>query len=180
MNIYIMRHGTTVWNEKGISQGRSNNRLSKSGKSLTEQVAEKFKDVKIDIIFVSPLMRTMQTANIINKFHNVKIFKDNRLIEIDQGIFTGRSWSSLSEEEKELKNKRDAACGIESYKSVLNRVTDFIEDVKSNCKFENILVVTHNVCASLLYTKLNCNNVDLNCDKHIRNFKNAEIKHITL
>ena len=31
MNLYIMRHGTTTWNEKGITQGRSNNKLSKKG-----------------------------------------------------------------------------------------------------------------------------------------------------
>lgn len=52
-------------------------------------MALKYKDTKFDIIFCSPLMRTIQTANIINKFHNVKIVKDERLIEIDQGIFTG-------------------------------------------------------------------------------------------
>lgn len=88
-----MRHGTTAWNEKGITQGRTNNRLSKSGKVLTEQRAKDFAYKNIDIIFCSPLMRTVQTANIINKFHNVKIQKDDRLIEIDQGIFTGKKRS---------------------------------------------------------------------------------------
>ena len=71
MQIYIMRHGTTVWNEKGITQGRTNNRLSKKGKLLTEEVSQKYKDLKIDFIFCSPLMRTVQTANIINKFQRI-------------------------------------------------------------------------------------------------------------
>ena len=99
MNLYIMRHGTTGWNEKGITQGRSQNRLSKEGKFLAQKQAEKFKNVKFDVIFSSPLMRTMQTANIMNAFHGVKIVKDERLTEIDQGIFTGRHKDSLSSEE---------------------------------------------------------------------------------
>ena len=44
MNLYVMRHGTTVWNEKGITQGRTNNRLSKGGVLLTQEVAEKLRN----------------------------------------------------------------------------------------------------------------------------------------
>ena len=83
MKVYIMRHGTTVWNEKNITQGRSQNRLSVSGKQLVEKVAKQNSALKIDVIFSSPLMRTMQTANIMNKYHNVPILKDERLTEID-------------------------------------------------------------------------------------------------
>ena len=90
MKIYVMRHGKTNWNENGTIQGRSNNRLSNNGKAVVEEVALKQKDTKFDIIFCSPLMRTMQTANIMNQYHNVKILKDERLIEIEQGIFTRR------------------------------------------------------------------------------------------
>ena len=64
MKVYVMRHGTTVWNEKRITQGRTNNRLSKNGKALTEEVALKHKDVKFDAIYSSPLMRTMQTTTL--------------------------------------------------------------------------------------------------------------------
>ena len=103
MKVYVMRHGTTVWNEKGITQGRSRNRLSEKGKTLVLDAALNFKDVSFDIIFTSPLMRTVQTANIMNRYHSAKIIKDNRLIEIDQGIFTGKSKVNLSEEEKQLK-----------------------------------------------------------------------------
>ena len=121
MNLYIMRHGTTVWNEKGITQGCSNNRLSKTGISLTKDASEKYKDIEFNIIYCSPLMRTVQTANIMNKFHNVKVIKDKRLIEIDQGIFTGRSKNDLTEEEKNLKFTRAESCGMESYQSAYNR-----------------------------------------------------------
>ena len=131
MKLYIMRHGTTIWNEKNIVQGFSKNRLSKSGKLLVEKQAEKHKDITFDIIIASPMMRTMQTANIMNKFHNVKLIKDDRLREIDQGVFTGRKVSSLNEEEKICQIKKDPKYGMEDYTSVLKRVVEFYEYLKT-------------------------------------------------
>lgn len=180
MNLYIMRHGTTVWNEKGITQGRTNNRLSKKGKELTYSVSEKCKDVEFNVIFCSPLMRTVQTANIINKYHNVKIIKDMNLIEIDQGIFSGRHKDDLTEEERVLKLNRSKKCNMESYKEALSRAKKFVEYVKCNYKEGNILIVTHNCIATFIENLALNINIDLNNDKHLRNFDNAQIKKITL
>ena len=46
MEILVMRHGTTVWNEKKITQGRTNNRLSKAGKEIASERAKEFKNEK--------------------------------------------------------------------------------------------------------------------------------------
>lgn len=180
MNIFVMRHGTTIWNEKGITQGRTNNRLSKSGVELTKKRAEEHKKLNLNVIYCSPLMRTIQTANIMNKFHNVKVIKDNRLIEIDQGVFTGRNKNDLTDEERNLKFSRAKSCGMESYQSVYERSKEFLLDIKNNCNFENILIITHNCNATLLETLLLNIDVDYDNDKHLRNFKNAEIKKFEL
>ena len=176
MKIHVMRHGTTVWNERGITQGRTNNRLSKNGVLLTEKVSKRYKDCKFDIIFCSPLMRTIQTANIMNRPHNVKIIKDENLIEIDQGIFTGRSKDDLSEDEKRLKALRDKSTGMETYASALDRARDFLSALRKNTKYKNVLVITHNVIASFLDDVLNNVKVDFKNPDHLRNFKNAEVK----
>ena len=81
----------------------------------------------------------MQTANIMNKYHNVKVVKDERLVEIHQGIFTGKKWLSLTKEERELKNSRDSSCGMESYDSVYERVNDFIQNIKLTCPFSHLI-----------------------------------------
>lgn len=171
-----MRHGTTVWNERGITQGRTNNRLSKNGVLLTEKVSKRYKDCKFDIIFCSPLMRTMQTANIMNRHHNVKIIKDNNLIEIDQGIFTGRNKEDLSKDEKRLKALRDESTGMETYASALDRARAFLSALRKNTKYKNVLVITHNVIASFLDDILNNVKVDFKNPDHLGHFKNAEIK----
>lgn len=171
-----MRHGTTVWNEKGITQGRTNNRLSSQGKLLTEEVAKKHKDIKFDLIITSPLMRTVQTANIMNRYHNVKVIKDQRLIEIDQGIFSGKGKNDLTEQELELKFSRAKSCGMESYEECFERIKDFVEDIKQKYEHKTILVITHNVNASFITDVLEKVDVDFENANHLRNFKNAQVK----
>ena len=174
MRIYIMRHGTTVWNEKEITQGRSQNRLSIAGKSLAEEVSLKNKNTKFDIIISSPLMRTMQTSNIMNKYHKVKILKDERLTELDKGIFTGRKKESLTKEELELKKTLHPSTKIESKDQVYARVKSFVDHLKEIKNYDNILVVTHAIVANLMCDILNNQEIQLN---HYRsNFKNCEIR----
>ena len=180
MNLYVMRHGTTVWNEKGITQGRTNNRLSKSGIALTEDVARKLKEVPFDIILSSPLMRTVQTANIINKYHKVKVIKDENLIEINQGIFTGRSKFSLSKEEQILKNERSKKAGMESYQECYERIKKFVKEIKDKYNVQNVLVVTHN-CTATFIENVVCNKkVNFCNDEFLRNFNNGEVKKFVI
>lgn len=180
MNIYIMRHGTTVWNEKGITQGRSNNRLSKNGVLLTKSVAEKYAQTKFDAIVCSPLFRTVQTANLMNSFHKVKIFKDERLTEIDQGIFTGRNPNTLSNEECQLKKQRSKKAKMESLQECFDRVKNFLTNLKSDYPFENLLIITHNCCASFLYDIIENIPIDFSDKKFICNFDNAEVRKMSI
>ncbi|MGN1212587.1 MAG: histidine phosphatase family protein [Christensenellales bacterium] len=180
MKLYVMRHGTTVWNEKGITQGRTNNRLSKNGKLLTEKVAKELQDVDFDGIITSPLMRTVQTANIINKYHKVKILKDDNLIEIDQGDFTGRSKNSLSKKEETLKNKRAKSAGMESYEECFKRVKTFLNTIKQKYNFESVLIVTHNCVATFIEDILTNKKVNFNSNIFLRDFKNAEVRKFVI
>jgi len=175
MEIYILRHGETVWNFKGITQGRSNNRLSKNGKKQVEELAKEFKDIHFDEIFVSPLMRTVQTANIFNKYHSKKLIKDERIIEIDQGIFTGRKKDSFTPEEIEIRKNRPEGYGMETQQMIIDRVKLFLEDIAVRYKDKKILVVTHRGIAKILYYLIN--NIDTNEKiEDMSLFKNAEIR----
>lgn len=177
MDIYLMRHGTTVWNKKGITQGRVNNRLSQSGKAIAEQRALELQNVDFDVIFASPLMRTMQTANIINKFHKNKIIKDERLTEIDQGIFSGKHKDSYTEADSILRANRDKSCGMESFEELFDRCKSFADFLLSQTKYQTVLIVTHNAVASYLERILN--NIPYSKETYFKHtFKNAEVKII--
>lgn len=174
-----MRHGTTVWNEKKIIQGHSHNRLSKAGTLLVQARAKELQDVPLDIIVTSPLTRTRQTARIMNQYHQVKIVPDAALLEIGQGIFTGRSKLHLTLDEQVLRQNRTGA-GMETYPACFARVKVFVAQLKEKYPYENVLVVTHEGVATFIEDILTNAKVDFANAKFIRNFANAAVKKFVL
>lgn len=73
MSIFIVRHGQTDLNLKKKIQGRVDSPLNESGKKQASETREKLLNVNIDLIICSPLLRTKETANIINKDRNIPI-----------------------------------------------------------------------------------------------------------
>lgn len=65
-NIYFIRHGESENNAKSVRQGPLG-KLSELGKKQAAFVGERFKQIPIDVILVSPFERTRETANIINE-----------------------------------------------------------------------------------------------------------------
>lgn len=180
MEIYIMRHGETNWNANGIIQGRSATRLSRRGIEQVETSAEQLKGLNIDLIISSPLMRAVQTANIVASKVNVKIIKDDRLTEIGQGIFTGRKYQSLSSEERHLKESRSAKVGMESLENVHSRVQDFLEYLKKNFSDKKILIITHDGVASCIEFCSEHKDFKHETYASIRLLKNAEFKRVKI
>ena len=147
MKLYVLRHGETVWNRAGIIQGKSQNRLSKMGKQQAENVGKIFADKNIDLIISSPIFRTIQTANIVNKYVNKKLIKDSRITETDQGIYTKIKKQNLTSEQRAKKNMHLKEDGMESYLEVYKRVENFIQDIKIKYTNNNLLIVTHQLPA---------------------------------
>ena len=64
-NIILVRHGETEWNRKGIIQGRHDILLNQTGRRQAEATMKKLKGKAIHGIFSSPLIRALETAQII-------------------------------------------------------------------------------------------------------------------
>ena len=178
MDIYLIRHGITIWNEKGITQGQTNNKLSKNGKLQVVGVAKDLKSVCFDLIFSSPLKRAMQTSKILNKHNKTKIIKDRRLLDIDQGIFSGREYARLSDEEKKLKTLRAKSCKMENIESLYKRLYDFVEYLKK-FQYKNVLIVTHGIAATYLEKIIKQEQVDFKKELKLA-FNHAQIKRIEI
>ncbi len=65
MNIYFVRHGQTEFNASNTYQPLDS-KLSEKGIEQAQFVANRFKDIEIDVVFSSDLNRAVQTAEIIN------------------------------------------------------------------------------------------------------------------
>ena len=71
MNLYLVRHGQTDWNIQGRIQGSTDIELNSTGLNQAQKTAELLKNIDFDVIYSSPLKRTVDTAKIINTYHNL-------------------------------------------------------------------------------------------------------------
>lgn len=97
MKIYLVRHGQSTANQEKVMAGHNDVLLTEKGKEQANIIADKLKDIPIDVIYSSPLNRALETANIINskrkKILPIKV--TNELIEVDYGIYEGVSKSNF-------------------------------------------------------------------------------------
>ena len=162
VRIIFVRHAQAGSNAKSkvCFNGTLDEPLTSVGKRQAEKAAIALKDVKIDAIFSSSLKRALETANIINKYHNVGIIIDRRLREANFGIWEGLTIEEVKAKypqmyEERLKDKYHYRIkGGESYEDVEKRVMDFLKEVKDKYARKTILVVTHATTLKLIFKHL--------------------------
>lgn len=137
--IYIIRHGETDWNVEGRYAGRMNIPLNKKGIEQARKLKEKFKNIKIDIVITSPLIRAIQTADEI--VNNEKII-DYRIIERSNGELEGKLKSEITWK-IDFNNSNDKKYNIESIDEFRKRIYDFLDEIKEKYKGKNVLIVTY-------------------------------------
>ncbi len=144
--IYLIRHGETEANKKGIFRGRLDLPLSERGKTQAKELKNYFKDKKIEFVFSSPLIRAYETAKI--AFDGLTIEKEELLNNIDLGEWSGKEKSYIKEKEPRLwqmwttKPEKMVFPGGESLENVYERVYRLKEKLKK-MDFESIALISH-------------------------------------
>lgn len=141
--IYFVRHGRTDDNNHNILTGWNDVPLNSVGIEQASQAAQKLKNIKFDICFCSPLLRTKQTLQQILQYHpNLKVVYDDRLKERTFGEKDGSRVEDLPFDRWDP-NHPQIFKGFESVQEVYNRIKDFWDYIKLNYPQKNILVVSH-------------------------------------
>lgn len=171
MNIYLIRHGETEHNKRKNFYGKLDVGLNEKGKEQSYKVGELLKDVKFNKIYISDRKRTRETAERIlekNKFYDKEkniIYKDERINEIDFGLFEGKSYEEIGslypkEQEKwEKEWKNFAPPKGESAVVFYNRVENFMKHIQKE-EDGNYLIVTHGGVIRMIYSYILQNNMD--------------------
>lgn len=155
--IYFVRHGQTDDNVEPVQiSGLNKVLLNSTGLAQIEETAENLKNTKIDMLFSSPLERTKQTTEIINKYHNLEVVFDNRIIERDWGEYEGKSVKSVDRDVVwNYYTDPNLYPSVESVKNVYSRVKSFVDEIKQLYSDKNILVISHRGVARCLYCLFN-------------------------
>jgi broad specificity phosphatase PhoE len=102
--MYIVRHGQSEANAQG-RYGMDTD-LTELGRKQAKDVAEKFKEVKFDAVFSSPLRRAHDTAKTIAQEHNLAVITREALRERKEGAIDGRLYEEMREQLKDLYDMR--------------------------------------------------------------------------
>ncbi len=164
---FVLRHGESTSNVEEFYCSwpePKKSLLTQKGEFQINEIIEKIKNEKIDIIFSSDILRTSQTAELVAKALGKKVKYDIRLREIDMGIFNGKdlqrgreffnSEVKLSAKEVFLNKFNNGFSEGENFSEVKMRVLDFLKKIDKKFKNKNILIVSHELPILMLKSAL--------------------------
>lgn len=152
MEIYIVRHGQTLWNQGKRLQGSTDIELNDNGRDLAIKTGIALKKTRIDVIYSSPLKRAYETASLIRGDRDIDIITDDRIRELSFGHFEGQNFSELIKDEsltfryffKQPHLYKPADDG-ENLEHLIERAGNFmqeiIEPLEKTC--ERVMIVAH-------------------------------------
>lgn len=163
--VWLIRHGVSIWNIEQIHQGQSFREpgLSPIGCYQASNIGLKLREEKLAAIYTSPLPRARQTACLINwnNEYPANIFAEPGLKEISHGIADGMRYQDIFNKyssywQKWLDREMEIPCfpGGESQVAAQARMVKTMlgvakasENRKAHWKFEKqeckIIVVAH-------------------------------------
>lgn len=147
--IYLIRHCEAEGNTRRIFHGVTDTPPTPKGYRQLNFLAERFKNVKLDAIYASPLQRTRATADAVNRYHGLPVQVDKRLIEINGGEIEGMEWQKIYAEYPELCRKWQQSLHTfatkqgDSMQSVYDRARTTLLDLAAKHSGETIAAASH-------------------------------------
>lgn len=151
MTIYFIRH-TSVDVPKGTCYGVTDVPLAETFKDEAAAVKRQLQDISFDLVISSPLSRSVKLAEYCG-FKDPKC--DWRVMEFDFGEWEMKNYDHLYKTDPRFPAWCDnyvdgEAPGGESFRMLVDRVKDFIDEIKKG-KYDRVAVFTHGgVLASAL------------------------------
>lgn len=154
---YFLRHGETDWNKKGIYMGQKDIPLNELGKMQAQGVHQHIKSEPITHIVSSPLIRALETAQIINQALKLPITILDELKERSLGGREGTQYNSCFFEESLESNDEKHSELREGFQI---RV---IQGIRKALQIDqNILIVSHGGVYACLVRIMGWPVIDLN------------------
>ena len=149
--VIFMRHGQADNNVNRILVGRYvESHLTDYGKEQITGTANLLKGIPITKIYSSPVIRTIETAEITSKILGMPYEIDERLYEIDLGKLVGWNYDEIISKYGNLflrfysqDTLLQTEYGVESFESVKKRVKSILDDILIKHSDGNILLITH-------------------------------------
>ena len=158
--LYFARHGATQLTAEERFSGATGVDLSDEGRAQVQRLAERLAGDKIVAIYVSPLGRTVETAQILARPHRLTPIVRDGLREISHG-----RWEGLTRREVEERYADEYAAWEEdpftfapkdgeSGLSVLARALPVVREIVVAHRDQVVMVVSHKATLRLILSSL--------------------------
>lgn len=144
--IYLFRHGQTEFNRDRKFTGWLDSPLTDLGRQQAQTIANLLAKKKIDLAYQTRLSRSVETLDIVLKFHPEchRRVTDDRLIERSYGDLSGLTHQEviaglgIGKYEQWHRGFYDQPPGGESFADVENRVMEFLAALKVKYADKNL------------------------------------------
>lgn len=145
--VFLTRHGESDWNAANRFQGHSDRPLTDRGREQAHALAELVAGEGVEAIYTSPLVRALETAQIVAARTGLEVVARDDLREVDTG-----SWSGLSRAEVQERYPERFDLWIsggsgwedgESYEEMGERVLTALREIATAHPDGRVLVVSH-------------------------------------
>ena len=156
--VYFIRHGETKPNHNHTYQGcRIDEGLTEKGILQAIQTRQEFDGKQIDVVYSSPLKRSMETAETI---FGEKVIRNEGFIERDLGEWTGKTKEYIKEHLPEqfapykAMRSMSQVKGAEPYEQFESRLVKELEHLLSIHNNKVVVIVSHGGPIKLLLAKI--------------------------
>lgn len=159
MRLFLVRHGQTEENLRGIAQGQAvGGTLTAVGRQQAKQIAQHLKGEHFDVAYVSDLQRAVDTAAEILKHHpQAGVIYEPQVRERKIGIhYEGRHRRHWRRAQRRTKTPfhKFRTRGGESYTDLQNRMKNFLNQLRQAHAGQNVLIVSHGAALATLMIHL--------------------------
>lgn len=182
MQLFLVRHAETEWNELRRYQGHMDIALSPRGLEQVSLLASRLASQDISAIYSSDLSRAYSTAEGIAKDHGLKVKALEALREVNVGAWEGLSIEEIRERHPDIfeRWRKDSAHvpfpGGESYLDVKRRVMPVIKDIVRRHSDQRAVIVSHSGPLKVIVCTLL--GLDLN-ERYRFNLSNASLSLVS-
>ena len=141
--LYLMRHGTTVFNERQKIQGWCDSRLAAFGRAQCERMGDYFAEhgISFDHAYCSTAGRTAQTLELVTR-NQMPYERLDGLLEYHFGILEGESCTICANVTEPFGDFL-VTFGGESTDQVRERMVSTLTDIMERPDHETVLAVSH-------------------------------------
>lgn len=161
LRLHLLRHGQTALSRNNVFCGRGENpSLTPDGLAMAESFAAAYRATPWKAIYTSPLARAIETATPLSQAITLPFDMRDGLAELDYGAWDGRSAEDAERDfhDEYVRWSSDPAwnppTGGETAIALAQRMTDVIEEIRTEHAEGDVLVVSHKASIRVLLCAL--------------------------